>query len=152
MDSDVNEFGVAQVHRLRHDINIPDSKATELKTLCDERKHADIIEILKKEEDGTPLKLNLFHYVVLRLTCNNDHESLKKVLDFGKEASLNVQWKDPKDVIQSLSLSRNPIMVASQQVRFKFDAKIFTCCIRASPNVPRNFTDTATGSPKLRTL
>ena len=120
MDSDVNEFGVAQVHRLRHDINIPDSKATELKTLCDERKHADIIGYLRKEEDERELKLNLFHYVVLRLTCNNDHESLKKVLDFGKEESLNVQWKDPENVIQSLSLSRNPIMVASQQVCFKF--------------------------------
>ena len=121
MDSDVNEFGVAQVHRLRHDDDIPDSKATELKTLCDERKHSDIIEYLKKEEDGTQLKLDLFHYVVLRLTCNNDNESLKKVLDFGKDASpsLDVQWKEPEDVVQRHSLSRNPIMVASQQVCFK---------------------------------
>ena len=122
MDSDVNEFGVAQVHRLRHDTDIPDSKASELKTLCDERKHADIIDYLKKEEDGSKLKLDLFHYVVLRLTCNNDHESLKKVLEFGKEAWKNrerVQWKNREEVIESLSLSRNPIMVASQQVHFK---------------------------------
>ena len=120
MDSDVNEFGVAQVHRLRHDKDIPDSKATELKTLCDERKHSDIIEYLKKEEDGTQLKLDLFHYVVLRLTCNNDHESLKKVLDFGKDAPLKVQWKEVEEVVKRLSHSRNPIMVASQQVYFKF--------------------------------
>ena len=120
MDSDVNEFGVAQVHRLRHDDDIPDSKATELKTLCDERKHSDIIEYLKKEEDGTQLKLDLFHYVVLRLTCNNDHESLKKVLDFGKDAPLKVQWKEVEEVVKRLSHSRNPIMVASQQVCFEF--------------------------------
>jgi len=126
MDSDVNEFSVAWHNRLAYDrpgsslkLNISDDETTKLKELCDSRENKEIMEYFKSEENA--LKTNaadLFHFAVLQLTCNDDPESLKEVLEFGQKwPELKVQWKEEKDVLSTEDpcLSRNPIMIASQQ-------------------------------------
>ena len=95
----------------------------ELKALCDKRNNEGILEFFKSKEDASVLKAkaaDFFHFAVLQLTCNDDHESLEEVLDFGQQQTpaWEPQWKEEKDVlsIEDPSLSRNPIMIASQQV------------------------------------
>ena len=109
--------------RLTHDI--PDDETSELKALCDKRNNEGIMEFFKSKENASALKekaADLFHFAVLQLTFNDDHESLEEVLDFGQRQTpkLEVQWKDEKDVLSTEDpcLSRNPIMIASQQVPF----------------------------------
>ena len=139
MDSDGNDFSVAWVNRLTH--RVPNSEgASKLKNLCDSRNNAAIKEYFEKNQSDKNLA-NLFQFVVLRLTCNNDADTLRVVLDFGKSslraAELAVPWtevntnlkvpmmpwkeveeEDEEEVPsgENMCFSRNPIMVASQQV------------------------------------
>ena len=128
MGSDVNEFALGWVNRLTHDMpgsSLNDDETSELKALCDKRNNEGIMEFFKSKENASALKekaADLFHFAVLQLTFNDDHESLEEVLDFGQRQTpkLEVQWKDEKDVLSTEDpcLSRNPIMIASQQVPF----------------------------------
>ena len=125
MDSDVNEFSVAWHNRLAYDrptiakLKISDEEITKLKELCDSRNNEGITEFFESKENAA----DLFHFAVLQLTCNDDPESLEEVLDFGQNQTpkLEFQWKEEKDVLSTEDpcLSRNPIMIASQQVAFK---------------------------------
>ena len=140
--------------RLTHDI--PDDETSELKALCDKRNNARITEYFKSKDDSTALKTNaadLFHFAVLQLTCNNDPDSLEEVLDFGQRQTpkLEVQWKEVEDVLSTDDpcLSRNPIMIASQQVTLKYSHSTEADIFRASMDVLGFFTSVATGSPKL---
>ena len=139
--------------RLTHDI--PDDETSELKALCDKRNNARITEYFKSKDDSTALKTNaadLFHFAVLQLTCNNDPDSLEEVLDFGQRQTpkLEVQWKEVEDVLSTDDpcLSRNPIMIASQQVPFYTEVKL-KYLFRAFLIALRFFTSMATGSPKF---
>ena len=55
----------------------------------------------------------LFQFAVLRLTINNDHNTLKEVLDWGKAKGIEVRWED--DVVEKKSCKgdENPVMIAS---------------------------------------
>ena len=161
MDMDVNEFSDAWLTRRALDtrgsalkLNISDDETTKLKELCDSRDNKEVIEYLMSKENV--LKNNaadLFNFAVFKLTCNDDPESLKELLEFGQKwPKLEVQWKEEKDVLSTEDpcLSRNPIMIASQQVTLEkkshsSEADIF----RASMDVLGFFTSVATGSPKL---
>ena len=142
--------------RLPHDI--PDDETSELKALCDKRNNARITEYFKSKDDSTALKpyaADLFHFAVLQLTCNIDPDSLEEVLDFGQRQTpkLEVQWKEVEDVLSTDDpcLSRNPIMIASQQVPFQYtntEVKL-KYLFRAFPIALRFFTSMATGSPKF---
>ena len=156
MDSDVNEFSVAWHSRLAYDrptiakLKISDEEITKLKELCDSRNNAGITEFFKSKENAA----DLFHFAVLQLTCNDDPESLEEVLDFGQNQTpkLEFQWKEEKDVLSTEDpcLSRNPIMIASQQVAFKhLHSLVKTDFFRAFMNALGFFTNVATGSPKL---
>jgi len=126
MDMDVNEFSDAWLTRRALDtrgsalkLNISDDETTKLKELCDSRDNKEVIEYLMSKENV--LKNNaadLFNFAVFKLTCNDDPESLKELLEFGQKwPKLEVQWKEEKDVLSTEDpcLSRNPIMIASQQ-------------------------------------
>ena len=119
MDNDVNGLFLARVNRVS--LDAPNSEArNKLKDMCDSRNDTEIVKYFEANKSAADLT-DLFHFVVLQLTCNNDPESLAKVLDLGRgrEVKLGVQWKNEEDVISNLSLSGNPIMVASQWVCFK---------------------------------
>ena len=94
--------------------------------------------------------VRLFELAVVRLTCNNDAETLDAVLDFGKEANLEVSWNEEEDVLsgENLCFRGNPIMVASQQACF-FQASFVQIKIdtnfRAILDARPFFTDMGTG-------
>ena len=104
------------------------------------RDNAAILDFLKNVEDIND-RASLFQSAVLKLTCNNDAETLGAVLDYGKDfKELNVQWTEieiDKDKKKSKDFewlkkelsgeegqgkgkerARNPIIVASEQASF----------------------------------
>ena len=99
------------------------------------RDNAAILEFLKNVEDIN--RASLFQSAVLKLTCNNDAETLDAVLKYGKEKKLDgqLQWTKVKVEVDKgkkksqdfqwlkKELSgeegkRNPIIVASEQASF----------------------------------
>ena len=104
------------------------------------RDNAAILDFLKNVEDIND-RASLFQSAVLKLTCNNDAETLGAVLDYGKDfKELKVQWTEieiDKDKKKSKDFewlkkelsgeegqgkgkerARNPIIVASEQASF----------------------------------
>ena len=104
------------------------------------RDNTTILEFLDNVNDND--RASLFQSAVLKLTCNNDADTLGAVLDYGKEKTLDVQWtEDDKGKEKKLDVQwtevdegkkksqdfeewlkeegrRNPIMVASEQASF----------------------------------
>ena len=124
------------------------------------RDNTTILEFLDNVKD-IENRAYLFQSAVLKLTCNNDEDTLGAVLDYGKEKKLDVQWinveegqeKNPGFQWMKEEGRRNPIIVASEQ------ASLFSCiynrvynfkCIsRASFVAQNNFTSLASGFPKF---
>ena len=86
------------------------------------RDNTTILEFLDNVEDIKDRAL-LFQSAVLKLTCNNDEDTLGAVLDYGKEKKLDVPWieveygkeKTPDFQFLKEEGRRNPIIVASEQ-------------------------------------
>ena len=53
--------------------------------------------------------MDLYHFALLHLTCNNDADTLADVLQWGRDSSVHLQWTEEEDVL----FDDNPIMVAS---------------------------------------
>ena len=99
------------------------------KTLADHveaRDNAALLEFLKNANDD--IRASLFQSAVLKLTCNNDAETLGAVLKYGKEKKLDVKLMEA-DKCKKNSLDfqwleeegrRNPIIIASEQASFSF--------------------------------
>ena len=86
------------------------------------RDNTTILEFLDNVND-IENRVHLFQSAVLKLTCNNDEDTLGAVLDYGKEKKLDVQWitveegkeKNPDFQWMRDEGRRNPIIVASEQ-------------------------------------
>ena len=93
------------------------------------RDNAAILDFLKNVEDIND-RASLFQSAVLKLTCNNDAETLGAVLDYGKKNELDVDWTKVKVTVDKGKMKAedfqwmeeegrgNPIIVASEQASF----------------------------------
>lgn len=89
------------------------------------RDNTTILEFLDNVKDIDD-RAYLFQSAVLKLTCNNDEDTLGAVLDYGKEKKLDVKWievDEGKKKCQDYQWlkeegRRNPIIVASEQASF----------------------------------
>ena len=87
------EFSLAWINQSSFDEEAHnDGEAAKLKHLCDSRDNSAIQDYLKDlRSNKNPKELvRLFELAVVRLSCNNDAETLDAVLDFGKEAKMEV--------------------------------------------------------------
>ena len=111
MSSDVKEFALASFNRVNSiALNPSCPKTSQLKTLLDTRDNRAIIRHFNENQHSEDLA-DLYHFAVLHLTCNNDADTLADVLQWGRDSSVHLQWKEEEDVL----FDDNPIMVASQQ-------------------------------------
>merc|ERR1719500_1073973 len=111
------------------------------------RDNTTILEFLDNVKDIND-RASLFQLAVLKLTCNNDADTLGAVLDYGKEKKLDVQWtevdegkKKSQDFEEWLKEEgrRNPIMVASEQGFLQCTKQLYKFGFRI-PNIPTSDT------------
>merc|ERR1712130_249109 len=112
------ELGEATVNRIKHEKSNCE-KEEFLKELLGSRNNKAIIDHLrdssKPNED--------FQFAILQLTCNNDPETLGKVLNWGEEESrITIRWEQTEDPKLDKSGGRkreikneNPILLSTQQ-------------------------------------
>ena len=121
------------------------------------RDNTTIIEFLENVKD-IENRTHLFQSAVLKLTCNNDRDTLGAVLDYGKEKNLDVQWikveegkeKNPDFQWMRDEGRRNPIIVASEQASIIFIRVYnYEYISRASFSAQTSFTSLDSGSPKF---
>ena len=122
------------------------------------RDNTTIVEFLDNVKD-IENRTHLFQSAVLKLTCNNDRDTLGAVLDYGKEKNLGVQWikveegkeKNPDFQWMRDEGRRNPIIVASEQASIIY-IRVYNCKYifsRASFSALTCFTSLDSGFPKF---
>merc|ERR1712107_281488 len=79
MPEEASDFAQANVRRFKLDVN-KDAEQT-LKKVLERRNNEEVVQHL--EAAGN--KPENYQYAVLQLTCNNDHNTLKSVLEYGEE-------------------------------------------------------------------
>ena len=99
-----------------------------LDDLVGSRDNTKIREFLVNANED--IRASLFESAVLKLTCNNDADTLGAVLDYGKKNELDVDWTKVKVTVDKGKMKAedfqwmeeegrgNPIIVASEQASF----------------------------------
>ena len=122
------------------------------------RDNTTILEFLDNVKD-IENRVHLFQSAVLKLTCNNDEDTLGAVLEYGREKKLDVQWitveegkkKNPDFQWMRDEGRRNPIIVASEQASIKYIRVYnYKCISRASFDARNSSTSLASGFPKFK--
>merc|ERR1712210_34718 len=80
MPEEASDFAAATVKRFKLDKLTNEKKS--LKELLEKRDNEEVLQHLKATGDK---REENYRYAVLQLTCNNDHDTLKAVLDYGEK-------------------------------------------------------------------